>query len=107
MSRTKCALNGPVWTTPGTLAYQMAGTASMVKPLAAKLSPRSHAIKARMWILLPWSRRERRGGCDIAPCLGVALGFAGVETAPRGDTGWLTRGSEMIERLIRPAQRRR
>src|SRR5262249_641676 len=48
----KCALNGPVSTTPGTSAYQRAGTASMIKPLPTRLNPRSqpssHAIEFGM-----------------------------------------------------------
>lgn len=33
MSRTKCALSGPVPATPGTAAYHAAGSISMKKPL--------------------------------------------------------------------------
>src|SRR5215831_12398100 len=45
MSRTKCALSGPVAATPGTRSYQADGATSMKVPFAASATPSTTAIE--------------------------------------------------------------
>src|SRR5215813_8481272 len=67
MSRTKCGFKGPVSGTPGTKAYQVAGSTSMNSPLAASCKPSNSASALRMAISCLWSQDEMARP-DVTSC---------------------------------------